>query len=137
VALPEQGTGYRLHLNIDTDLKESQWIGVPGIAIPVNRKQQFECPDEHVANLAQNLPNVRKILVVGWQGKEQRFLELLKQTLTNKLQRLLVVSAQEDASAVLENLKLELQLNRADCQAFGQGFSKFIYGHQGKSFFSD
>src|SRR6185503_16013308 len=38
----------------------------PALAIPVTRKQTFECPDQHVNALREFLPQVRKVLIIVW-----------------------------------------------------------------------
>jgi hypothetical protein len=49
----------------------------PAIAIPVLTKSEFECPPDHVSQLAALIPRVTKILTIGWRGKEQHFLNML------------------------------------------------------------
>lgn len=55
----------------------------PAIAIPVQRKTEetFEWPPSHRKHLQDLLPQVKKILIIGWQGKEAHFLNLLREKL--------------------------------------------------------
>jgi hypothetical protein len=49
----------------------------PAIAVPVEKKDQFACPRTVVEQLAQALPQVSKVLVIGWRATEANFLSLL------------------------------------------------------------
>ena len=52
----------------------------PAIAIPVQNKTHstFECPASHLTYLKELLPQVTKILIIGWQASEAHFLEMLR-----------------------------------------------------------
>lgn len=56
---------------------------VPAIAVPVQTKTEdtFEWPDSHRKYFEQLLPQVTKILIIGWRGKEAHFLNLLREKL--------------------------------------------------------
>jgi hypothetical protein len=56
--------------------------GFPALAIPVEKKSEFSCPPEHLTALANALPNVTKIITIGWRATEQHFLTMLKKPLT-------------------------------------------------------
>jgi hypothetical protein len=49
----------------------------PAIAIPLETKRSFECPDEHLAALKECIPEVTKVLAIGWRGAEDHFLKML------------------------------------------------------------
>ena len=61
------------------------WPVVPAIAVPVQTKTEdtFQWPDSHRAYLKQLLPQVTKILIIGWRGKEAHFLKLLRENLSS------------------------------------------------------
>ena len=52
----------------------------PAIAMPVVEKTQFALPTEHLDLLRTWLPDVRRLLVVGWRGNEQLFLRFLRES---------------------------------------------------------
>lgn len=54
----------------------------PAIAIPVEKKRSFECPAEMLEALAELLPSVSKLLVIGWRATEAHFLNMLGSRLT-------------------------------------------------------
>jgi hypothetical protein len=57
-------------------------IGFPALAIPVENKSEFVCPPEHLKALADVIPQVTKIISIGWRGTEQNFLNMLRSPLT-------------------------------------------------------
>lgn len=54
----------------------------PAIAIPVEMKKVFECPESMLEQLADLLRQVNKILVIGWRATEEHFLAMLGNKLT-------------------------------------------------------
>jgi SIR2-like domain len=70
----------------------------PAIAIPVDKKSTFECPQEHLGELVALLPKVTKLLLIGWRATEAHFLALLKTHLTSGVQ-LYSVAESENAAA--------------------------------------
>ena len=57
-------------------------IGFPALAIPVEKKREFNCPPEHLRALAEVLPRVTKMITIGWRATEQHFLDMLKKRLS-------------------------------------------------------
>jgi hypothetical protein len=97
----------------------------PALAIPVARKQQFECPPDHVEALQRCLPSVRKILIVGWRGTETHFLDMLRAHLQGHVQALAVCGEQTSGAAVLSEL-VAAEVPISSGEAFNGGFSEFI-----------
>jgi hypothetical protein len=58
---------------------ETPWF--PALAIPVESKQEYECPQEQLKALQDCIPQVNKILLIGWRASEKSFLQLLKEKL--------------------------------------------------------
>jgi hypothetical protein len=111
----------------------------PAIAIPVQTKtaETFECPPSHLAYLGELLRSVTKILIIGWQAKEAHFLALLKLNLPT-LQRVMVVTGDEGAYAILEQFKREIGSDLARtaiCEARTGGFTDFVVNQEGDEFF--
>src|SRR5207237_5041547 len=46
---------------------------IPAIAIPIQNKNEVECPAGHMVALTRELPQIRKILIIGWRGTENLF----------------------------------------------------------------
>lgn len=72
-------------------LVEDGYVLFPALAIPVEMKDSFECPDYHVKSLRGVLPEVTKILTIGWRATEADFLQMLRSPLP-KLRNLMIVS---------------------------------------------
>jgi hypothetical protein len=50
----------------------------PALSIPVEKKDEFSCPAEHVTTLESLLPRVTKMITIGWRATEAEFLRTLK-----------------------------------------------------------
>jgi hypothetical protein len=48
----------------------------PAITIPVEGKQDFECPEDHLVALTEALPQMDRLIVIGWRAAEEHFLDL-------------------------------------------------------------
>ena len=88
---------------------EDSYIGYPAIAIPVEKKSEFSCPPEHLEALAKVIPNVTKIITIGWRATEQDFLKMLHMRLTGLPEDvdLMVVSGDNKGlNETMENLAI-------------------------------
>lgn len=81
----------------------------PAIAIPVETKSEFECPPEHLEILRKLLPQVRKLLLIGWRGTEDHFLTLLRTYLQVGPEIMVVAGSEKGAREVMGGLKSKLQ----------------------------
>ncbi len=98
---------------------------VPAIAIPVQTKGAFECPDEHITTLKDCLSRVTKLLVIGWRANDMHFLKLLHDG-RQAIDAWVVAGQPELANQVIENLKRGL--NRpGKLQAGSGGFTQFMF----------
>ena len=50
----------------------------PAIALPLESKSGFECPASHVEALKSFVPDVDRLLLVGWRATESDFMSLLR-----------------------------------------------------------
>jgi len=48
----------------------------PAIALPVETKNEFEFPEAHLNKLRSVIPEVTRVLIIGWRGTEEHFLKL-------------------------------------------------------------
>jgi hypothetical protein len=72
-----------------------RYVWLPAIAVPVARKTEFECPSAHIEALSSRLPEVTRLLVVGWRGRDAHFVQLLRERLRPGRLKVLVADAQE------------------------------------------
>jgi hypothetical protein len=96
----------------------------PALAIPVETKLGYECPEEHLECLRGQLPQVTKILIVGWRGTERHFLGLLQELLPREIPVCVVAGRKELAEEVFKRLR-EAGLRVKGTPAEG-GFTEFI-----------
>src|SRR5260370_10421678 len=100
----------------------------PAIALPIDKKDEFSCPDDHVTALADWIPQVDKIVTIGWRATETKFLDMLASRLTGLRgsQELLIVSGNvADAGETFKNLGSRIT-NHTASQSFEKGFSGLI-----------
>lgn len=78
---------------------------LPALAVPVENKSGDELPPEHRKVLDECLPQIEKILVVGWRANEARFLEILGQGLAKGKvpPKVMIVSRSEQSAKEVGN----------------------------------
>lgn len=76
---------------------------LPALAIPVQKKHAFECPPDHLEQLRGCLSQTTKLLVIGWQGVESHFVELLR-TIPSGTPGLVVAGGKANAQEVVDRL---------------------------------
>jgi len=103
-------------------LREQERLVFPAVAIPLAKKDEFVCPEEHVFALDEALPKVNKILTVGWRATEAEFLNKLRLRLAEGPD-LMVVSG--DDAGVEETLQ-NLAISRGVHTAITNGFTGMI-----------
>ncbi len=96
----------------------------PAIALPLVQKTSFECPEDHLRTLREALPDVTKILIIGWRGTEEHFLTLLREHLKNPPTIMIVASGLDEASQVGSDL-MKMGIGRGFVAANG-GFTHVI-----------
>ncbi len=77
----------------------------PALTIPVESKQEYECPSEHLDVLKDALPRLTKLLIIGWRGAEKNFLNTLAHNVKSDTRVLVVSSSVESAKKVIENME--------------------------------
>jgi hypothetical protein len=104
-------------------------VGFPAISIPVHKKDEFACPREHVEALARLLPNVTKIITIGWRASEEKFLAMLTARLTGlkrNLDLLVVSGSVKGARETIANLG-HLTAHFSTKQSIEEGFTGLIH----------
>jgi hypothetical protein len=79
-------------------------ITLPALAIPVTAKSNFICPPNHVSSLTALLPGVGRLLVVGWHGSENHFIEMLRIGLRKNIPALVVNQDVNGANVIAKRL---------------------------------
>lgn len=60
---------------------------VPALSIPLERKDEFSCPETHIRKLEEVLPRVTKVLIIGWRATEAEFVKLFHSHLNTEVGR--------------------------------------------------
>lgn len=102
----------------------------PAIAIPVEEKSAFECPEEHVRQLEECLPKVDRVLVIGWQAAEEHFLKKLDRIPPTA--KTLIVNGRGPTRHIVR------QLSKAGlrCEVAEKGFTEFATSREAEEFLS-
>jgi hypothetical protein len=112
---------------------------VPAIAIPVQRKTEdtFEWPESHRRYFEELLPQVTKILIIGWQAREAHFSQVLRRKLPRPgLTHMMVVGRDEaDAWTILKYFSGEIGWMPPKYSTAKSGFSDFVLQGEGELFF--
>src|SRR6266849_1575931 len=105
----------------------------PAIAIPVQAKSKFACPQSHIDCLEKLLPKVTKILIIGWRAMEQHFLRLLAAHLPKRRVLVYIVAGDEESARNTGealgrfDIQLKMGLDKG-------GFTDFILEHRAREF---
>jgi len=99
---------------------------VPAIAIPVEQKSYFECPADHLHELARLLPETDRLLLIGWRATEDHFLKLLTKHVTRPLACTIVAGAEAEARDIASRVGPALAGVRVDWKFAPGGFTDFI-----------
>lgn len=108
----------------------------PAIAVPLVGKERYVCPVAHIAAFEKILPEVDRILVIGWKAGDPLLFETLRKHLQKNKYRILVVS---NTLPGAEEIKAKFE-DELDCKyvaARGAGFSAFLDNETSHSFFTE
>lgn len=109
----------------------------PALALPVEHKQRYECPQEHFKVLEQCLREVTKISIVGWRAIESNFLDTLVKGISKRVRVKVVSGTDEGANEVVARLsdKWRVVGKGANISAVKPpGFSNFIFSSEWEDF---
>jgi hypothetical protein len=102
-------------------------VGFPAIAIPLERKTAFECPKFMIDDFKSVLPQVSKILTIGWRATEAHFLSLLKECLKPGIYIHVVGATGEDAEGIRVRIQDAMVKNAPSSVAVQvNGFTEFV-----------
>ncbi len=102
----------------------------PALSIPVERKDEFNCPSSHVDWLKKLLPEVTKVITIGWRATEMDFLELLRGEVASTTPLMVISDSKEGAEQTRTNLRQASLGEKA--VVIESGFSGLILEDLGK-----
>jgi hypothetical protein len=111
---------------------DTQLVLLPAIAVPIQTKESFECPETHLDLLEQRLSGVDRILTVGWRGMDRHFLKLLKENLRRRVRIQIVAGGKKDAEQVAANISQSGF--DAVCDPRSETFSTYVIRRVGLEF---
>jgi hypothetical protein len=107
----------------------------PALAIPVEKKRSFECPEEHLDALCECVRKVSKLLIIGWRGMEDHFLRLLAENLPSGISIMAVSGSADEAKQTLFRLgRAGVKGDSVPFPPMKVGFSEFIVQRIGDDF---
>lgn len=124
---------YRLVTNHPM-LREGGKTLFPALAIPVQHKGGYECPTAHLDCLRDCIPQVTKLLVVGWRAQEANFCQLLASKVQRDLKVLTVSGSVKGANEI--NSRLEEVGLHGDFFVAKGGFTEFVVNREAEEFLS-
>lgn len=102
------------YLVCDPDMRPTPDIGgmlYPALSIPVEKKDEFSCPYEHIDVLRTILPRITKMITIGWRASEEEFLKMLLASrmvkvagIRQPMELLVVTGTKEGAEQTVMNL---------------------------------
>ncbi len=96
----------------------------PALAIPLETKRDFECPQEHLDALQACLPQVTELLVIGWRAADRPFLQLLRENVPPHPRVMVVAGGQLGGEQVIQ--KLREVIVGGDYAMSNGGFTEFV-----------
>ena len=124
---------FRLSRDIQEYMIED-FLAMPAIAIPLERGKTFVCPSPHLDELKTLLPRTTHLLLVGWRGMEQHFVDLLSENINKEIRGLVVSRSREGATSIAKHLKDSGV--KGQYTPFDGGFSAFVQTDLAKKFLS-
>ncbi|MEK7171049.1 MAG: hypothetical protein AAB774_01960 [Patescibacteria group bacterium] len=82
----------------------------PALALPIQEKNNFVCPQSHIDLLNLQIPKIDRILIIGWKVKDQFLLNLLLEELSKRNIPIAFVGG-EDSKNTLEQLNAKITSN--------------------------
>jgi SIR2-like domain len=92
-------TDSRIELRRDwiSGIQGEAWV--PALAVPIQAKGGFVCPDDHLSRLHDDLHSVDRVLAIGWRAMELHFTTMLREGLTRPTDALLAACKNSDHEA--------------------------------------
>jgi hypothetical protein len=99
----------------------------PAIAIPVENKTDFQCPKLMLDALKQLLPDVSRVITIGWRASEAHFLDLMAMHLRPGVGTYVVAGTPKEAEEVRTSIMRAMSGAPPSCRAENvKGFTEFM-----------
>lgn len=131
---PEFDSGIRIfHNHSNWDRFIDGHLYYPAIAVPIEGKNEFVCPEKHIEEAKNSLKNSTNFLIIGFSAADQHILELLK--LVSSIDRLMIVNGATGGKEAIDrisvfndifNKKYQDEINKGVNILYPGGFSEFF-----------
>ncbi len=110
----------------------------PAIAIPVEVKNEFQCPKPMQEALKQLMPDVTRVIVIGWRASEANFRDLMNTHLRPGVRIFVVAGGREEAMGVRDKITRAMPSALRNCTAEDvRGFTQFMRSGLARQIVSD
>lgn len=99
----------------------------PALAIPVNNKQEYVCPERHVNTMREILRATKFLLIIGWRGTEQHFCEELRTLILPGTPLVVCNGSVDDSARAIGQLKLHQSIAKVPTDLGFSSLSSDIY----------
>lgn len=113
-------------------LKRGGMFKFPAIAMPLPEKQNYICPSQHIDSLKRAFNEIDRILIIGWAGKDQRLLDLIKENISKKVFITIVLGKKGSSKPIKEKFQ---SIRNFSCRQFNGGFTDFVASNDCEKFF--
>ena len=96
----------------------------PALAIPLEDKTTFECPEPHLSLLKSLLDDASHILVIGWRATENHFLQML--TSVGPRDRTVFIACGTEAEGNATSERLRQAGLQGSFEVFAGGFTDLV-----------
>ncbi len=110
---------------------------VPAVAIPLESKQDFLCPANHLRELTSYIPQITKLLIIGWRATDAPFLELLRAAPRDMHVHIVCGGDEAEGSTVAANMEKAGINAQAYFTKRYLGFTDFVRSGKAEKFLSD
>lgn len=104
----------------------------PAIAIPVESKSDYECPPDHLDIFRTCIPEVTKLLIIGWRATEITFLQLLAENFRQDVRTMVVAGSSKGAEEIIR--RLDQARIGGQFHASVGGFTDFVKNREADEF---
>lgn len=94
--------GIVVQRNHNVGTRGQAWV--PALAVPIESKEDFECPPDHLSLLDNLLAAVDGLLIIGWRGTEQHFLKMLGNHRTELVRTLVACRGPNESTATINRI---------------------------------
>jgi len=106
----------------------------PALAIPIQTKHGYVCPESHIDELKETLRSVEKILIIGWKAADENLLEIFEEVIKHPVE-FTIVAGQNSKSVKTTVERIQKKVKTATFVIVNKRFTDFMGGQESIDFF--